>query len=360
MARWDTQGMNPADDDLLSHFDREEPQPEGKPRRRRRKVVQSVLLTVVLLVVVVLGGYALLLNNSLKDVEGVPADEAFPAEADRPAASEPAEGGSNAPVNVLLLGTDTRASGASLLTDLGSRADTIMLMHIPGDRESVQLMSFMRDLWVEIPGHGHAKINAALAYGGVPLMVQTIEGIVDQRIDHVAIIDFDGFQGLTDALGGVSVNNDIAFTARNGGHSFDEGQITLEGEEALAFVRERYAFADGDYQRVRNQRAYLSGLMDRLLSREVLTNPLTVNELASTMAPHMATTDTLGPRVILNLGPSLAGLGSSDVNTFTIPTLGTGMEGSQSVVYPNWDGIDEVREALASGSMTGFEPAPAQ
>lgn len=347
--------MSNQDDDFLGAFDQEEAPARARKRPRRKgRIVLGVLLVLVLAVVGVVAGYGLMLNNTLNQAESV--SEAFPDDADRPAAVEP-DDGDEAPVNILLLGTDTRASGASLLTDLGSRADTIMLMHIPGDRESVQLMSFMRDLWVDIPGHGTAKINAALAHGGVPLMVQTVETIVDQRIDHVAIIDFEGFEGLTDALDGVTVSNDVAFSAD--GHSFEEGSITLEGEDALVFVRERYAFADGDYQRVRNQRAYLSGLMDRVLSRDVLTNPLRVNDLADTMAPHMATTDTFTMGAMVGLGRSLVGVGSGDVNTFTVPTLGTGNEGGQSVVYPNWDGIEEIREALASGSMNDFDPAPA-
>ncbi|HLS15368.1 MAG TPA: LCP family protein [Beutenbergiaceae bacterium] len=349
--------MSDSGDDLLGDFDQEEAPARARKRPRRKgRIVLGVLVVLVLAVVGLVAGYGLMLNNTMNQAESV--SEAFPDDADRPATVEP-DDGYEAPVNILLLGTDTRASGASLLTDLGSRADTIMLMHIPGDRESVQLMSFMRDLWVDIPGHGTAKINAALAYGGVPLMVQTMETIVDQRIDHVAIIDFEGFEGLTDELGGVTVDNGVAFSASNSDHHFEEGSITLDGEQALSYVRERYAFSDGDYQRVVNQRAYLAGLMDEMLSRDVLINPLKVNELASTMTPHMATTDTLGPRTVLNLGPSLVGLRSSDVNTFTVPTLGTGSEGGQSVVYPNWDGIEEIREALASGSMTDFEPAPA-
>ncbi|MGO8610054.1 LCP family protein, partial [Rhizobium johnstonii] len=78
--------------------------------------------------------------------------------------------------------------------------------------------------------------------------VQTIESIIDVRIDHVAVIDFEGFAGLTDALGGVPVNNEIAFT--RGGVNYAAGPITLDGDHALGFVRERYSFTDGDYQRV--------------------------------------------------------------------------------------------------------------
>ena len=90
----------------------------------------------------------------------------------------------------------------------------MMLVHIPADRKGAYVTSIMRDTWLDIPGHGKAKINAAFAYGGVPLAVQTLEGLLDTRIDHVAAIDFEGFKGLTDALGGVEINNPIAFSPR--------------------------------------------------------------------------------------------------------------------------------------------------
>ena len=89
----------------------------------------------------------------------------------------------------------------------------MMLMHIPENRENVYVMSIMRDTWVDIPGQGEHKINAAMAFGGVPLVVETIEGMFDTRVDHVAIIDFAGFKELTDALGGVEINNPAAFSA---------------------------------------------------------------------------------------------------------------------------------------------------
>jgi LCP family protein required for cell wall assembly len=279
-------------------------------------------------------------------------ESAFPEESLRPS-EDPDEGD---PVNVLLLGSDSRAEGGSLLTELGDRADTIMVVHIPADRETVHVMSIMRDSWVEIPGQGMHKVNAALALGGVPLMVQTVEGIVDQRIDHVAVIDFEGFTGLTEALGGVTLQNDIAFS--QGDYDFPAGEITVAGDEALAYVRARYPFSDGDYQRSHNQRALLRGAIEQMMTRENLTNPERMADLLATVTPYLATTDTFSLPVALDLGPQLAQLDSTRIQTFTMPTLGTGMEGSQSVVYVNWEGVDAVRAAFDEDSMTTFEPAP--
>lgn len=82
-----------------------------------------------------------------------------------------------------------------------------MLAHVPADRQHVYLMSIMRDSWVEVPGHGRAKINAAYSWGGVALTTETVEQLLDIRIDHVAEIDFAGFEDMTDALGGVTVDS---------------------------------------------------------------------------------------------------------------------------------------------------------
>ena len=322
-----------------------------KPKHVGRWIAVSIVGLIVLALLAAIGWYFLRINPSVQQVETI--ETAFPEESLRPTEA-PSEGA--APMNVLLLGTDSRGEGGSLLSDLGDRADTILVAHIPPDRETIQIMSIMRDSWVEIPGHGMAKVNSALAFGGVPLMVQVVEGIIDQRIDHVGVIDFTGFEGLTEAMGGVTLDNDIAFSYH--GYDYPQGEITVEGERALIYVRARTPFSDGDYQRVHNQRAFLRGLMSQLMTRENLTNPNRVADIFAQVSPHMATTDTFDLPTVVTLASQLAGIDNSSNQTFTMPTLGTGMEGSQSVVYVNWEGVEAVRAAFDEESMTTFEPAP--
>ncbi len=164
--------------------------------------------------------------------------EVFPEEEGRPA---PSETGST---TILLLGSDTRDGiGQTLASAEGDRSDVMMVIRISGDREHVTAMSIMRDSWVEIPGKSDNKINAALAIGGVPLTVQTVENLLDTRIDHVAVLDFEGFAAITDVLGGVTVENERTFTPVTLPEvTFPQGEITVNGEEALAYVRERMAF----------------------------------------------------------------------------------------------------------------------
>src|SRR5690606_27957882 len=99
--------------------------------------------------------------------------------------------------NFLLLGSDKRSEEDAASQGVsGQRSDVMMLVHVADDDSSVYITSFPRDLYVEIPGHGKGRINAALAYGGVGLAVTTVENYVGVPIDHVALIDFDGIEQL--------------------------------------------------------------------------------------------------------------------------------------------------------------------
>lgn len=319
---------------------------------RGKKIVLISLASVLILLLVAVGLVWWNIQSKLNEIETI--DNAFPDESNRPAPFNAADG-ENAPLNILLLGSDSRSdSSDSLLTDLGSRADTIMVAHISGDRKSIQLMSIMRDSWVEIPGHGEMKVNAALSLGGVPLMVETVEELIDQRIDHVAMIDFNGFKGVTDALGGVTVHNQHDFSS--GGFDFPAGPITLSGEQALVFVRERYSFEDGDYQRVENQQLFLKAVMSQIISRDTLTNPGTLNDLLGAVTPYVATDSELNGQTMLGLGSQLTSIRTRDVRSFTMPTDGTGMIGDQSVVYVNWDEMETLREKFATDELVTYNP----
>jgi len=208
----------------------------GRQSKERRRGGAARLTLAVVLVVGISGAAGFFLADTFlgtRDIlqESEVLTEAFPDDVMRPA---PCQTGST---TILLSGSDTHGDIDTLLESAeGDRSDLMLLMRISGDREHVAVMSVMRDLWVEIPGQGDNKINAALALGGVPLTVQTIEGLFGSRIDHVAIIDFEGFSAVTDVLDGVTVSNDRAFSPRGlPSVRFPAGEVTLSGEEALAY-----------------------------------------------------------------------------------------------------------------------------
>ncbi|MGL3201069.1 MULTISPECIES: LCP family glycopolymer transferase [Curtobacterium] len=269
--------------------------------------------------------------------------EAFPS-GSRPLAADGAE-------NILLIGSDSRAErDPDGDPAAGGRSDTLMLLHVPADRKAVYLMSIMRDSWVDVPGHGTAKINAAYSWGGVPLVVQTVEQLLDSRIDHVAEIDFAGFEGMTDALGGVTVQSPKAFEAR--GRSFTAGPNRLDGDAALAFVRERYAFADADHTRVRNQQAFMRGVVDGVLSKGTITNPGRIQDFVSATSEHLSVDAGLDFRTLVDLGWSLRDVRASDLVAFTMPTAGGGTsDDGQSYVAVNTLAVQSLSQALRSDDM---------
>jgi LCP family protein required for cell wall assembly len=326
--------------------------------KRGRKAWRLVLIaagTALVLALGTVGVFAWNLGHTFdSNTEKIP--NVFPTEVIRPPISE---GEAARAQNILLLGSDTRGSNSGSIADIsGQRSDSIMVVHVPANRKKAYVMSILRDSWLEIPGHGEAKINAALSYGGVPLAVQTVEGLLGVRIDHVAIIDFTGFKGVTDALGGVNIENPVGFESSSiQGRYFAKGTQHLHGTEALAFVRERYAFKDGDFQRARNQQLFIKAVLGKALSASTLTNPARIKELTGAVAPYLAVDNGLNSAYVAGLGVELRELRVRDVTFFTLPTIGTGTSpDGQSIVNIDWDSLPEVQKAFQTDTLDSYQP----
>lgn len=314
----------------------------------------AIVVAVAVAVVVAVGGGAVYVGSvaSTFDSHVSHIQRAFPADAVRPAAT------STGAMNILLLGSDSRGAP----TEVGQtgvsnqRADTMMLVHIDADRRNVYLISIMRDLWVPIPGNGTAKINAALAWGGTPLVVQTVEQLLGARIDHVAIIDFAGLTDMTNALGGVDVDSPVAFTTVKSPHySFVKGMNHLDGAQALAFARERYAFPTADYQRVADQQALMRGFAAKLMSLDVLADPGKVTSFAAAAGNSVKVDQGFGTQEMLQLAASMRLSGASSIHSFTLPTAGTGTSADgQSIVNVDQGAVARLRTALADDTLASF------
>ncbi len=237
----------------------------GRPAKAERRVWQKALIVVLIsglvLGLAAVGVFFFFTQRYLGNIEQIANPFVGIEEETRPAPPDPKSG--KDPVTFLLVGSDSRDPDAE--GPPGDRADVIMIMRITGPRNQVQFISIPRDSWVPIPGRGLNKINAAYAFGGPTLLIQTVEQLTGVRIDHFAAVDFFGFKEITDALGGVDVR--VAETTSQGGVTFEQGLNHLNGAEALIYVRQRKGLPGGDLDRVQRQQNYLRAVMGRSSSR---------------------------------------------------------------------------------------------
>lgn len=233
------------------------------------------------------------------------------------------------PVNVLLIGTDSRDPQS-----LTGNADTIMLAHVPADRENLYLISFTRDMWVPIPGLGEGKINSAFSRGGTQTLMETVSGVLGGvQIDYAMQTNFAGFIALTRALDGFEVDNKHAstVTVQSTGRvvEFPEGRVTLENTDGLIYVRERKRLPLGDLDRAERQRAAVVGMMDRLAERA--DDPAFLAELVPLMLGNVKITGDLDVDDVLALVPLAEQLERDDVVGLMVPITGFGTRGGASV-----------------------------
>lgn len=157
------------------------------------------------------------------------------------------------PISLLLLGIDAEEGTTG-------RSDTMIVMTINPELESIKMVSIPRDSRVEIEGRGQDKINHAYAFGGAELAMDTVENFMDVPIDYYATVNMESFIDTVDMVDGVTVNNGLSF--EYGGFTFPEGEIELSGEEALAFVRMRYEDPQGDAGRNERQRQVIDAVIN--------------------------------------------------------------------------------------------------
>ena len=320
--------------------------PTTQSRRRWRRITLIVAASLALLIGGALLGTSLWLRSVASDVARIDAFSEVP-EADRPQKAEAAKDA----LNFLLLGSDSRDPE----NKDGSRSDTIIVLHLDKNRSKAQMVSIPRDTWVYIPkskngkyGNTNAKINAAFAWGGAPLVVQTVERFTGVRIDHVVMVDFSGFKEIVDALGGIEINVTESFTSTHslnpdGKRHFDQGLQTMDGAAALDYARERYAFKDGDFARIRHQQQVIKAILNKAASGGTLTSPTRLNSFLHATADSVTVDGTLN---IFEMAMDLRGLRGDDLVFYTSPSKGTGMIDSESVVLADTDKVKPFYQAI--------------
>ncbi len=256
------------------------PRNAGVPRRILRFVRRAAFVALAL--VVVWATVAFLSFRSAVNER----NDALPEDVRR--ALAPANGPALAASHVtLLVGSDSSTHRRSVGYEKHGRADTLLLMRVDVPSRTVSMLSIPRDLYVDVPGFGSEKINAAFANGGLPLAIRTVRGVTGIDVNHVAQIDFDGFKETIDALGGVEIDN--PYLVESGAQKFDgrhwrfrKGTQTLNGRNALAYARIRYVSDEtvalneqegSELGRARRQQRVIDAMVQEIVSRDSILHP---------------------------------------------------------------------------------------
>ncbi|MBU4555625.1 MAG: LCP family protein [Actinobacteria bacterium] len=308
-----------------------------RTRRRKRVAMGCLSLVLIFLALAAVAGvfYVRSINSKMQDT--FKTDKKADAALDKPVAEKRGE-----PFYVLLMGVDSREIGEA------ARSDTLIIARIDPKQQRVTLVSIPRDTRVSIPGHGKTKINAAHAYGGPALVIETVKDITGLPISHYAEVDFKGFKDVVDALGGVTVTvpEDI-YDMKAANHvtsaaKLSAGTQVLDGAHALTFVRSRQ-FPRGDLQRIENQQTFLKAVLkESLKPGNVLRLPSVVSAIADS-----ATTD-LSVGDLLSIANQMKGMDSDALEAVTMPGAPQ-MIGGGSYVVMDEEGFASMIERVKTG-----------
>ncbi|MDI2131758.1 LCP family protein [Yinghuangia seranimata] len=299
------------------------PPEHGRRKRRQRRRLRTILLTTIAtmtaLVVLAAVGVWWVIDHYASKVDRI--ENAFPK---LPLDQQPPRGKGT---NFVLVGLDSRSdmpttgrnAKGPLWQEGMQRSDATMLLHLSADRKSAYVVSVPRDAWVAIPGRGDAKINAAFSWGGPPLLIDTVQRLTDIRVDHFAAIDWTGFKGLTDALGGVDVEVAHDIPAENDARAWTAGKHHMNGADALMYVRERKGLPRGDLDRVARQQNFMRAIMQKLLTGGSLKDPLGLPKLLDAVTASISVDDRMSNGDLRDLVWSLRDIRGDDVRFMTAP-----------------------------------------
>jgi polyisoprenyl-teichoic acid--peptidoglycan teichoic acid transferase len=322
---------------------REDTKPAVTPAKRRRVLpivlasVAATLVAVLAVAAVFVGRVESSLNQNLDREDLMPADSGT---APHPTKEQVA---ANA-LNFVVMGYDSRDPSVE-------RSSSLMILHLNAKRDQAYFITFPRDMWVSIPGRGNHRINAAYGFGGSKLAVSTLENLTDTRMDHAAIVDFQGFARLTDEVGGVTVYNKTAFSSH--GFNYQKGNITVAGQRAIYFVGERRQLPRGDFDRAANERNLVRAIIAKTLSTKMITDPGRLVSVVSGAAEHLTVDKGLTNSKIRSTALSLR-LSNKDVHLMKAPVSGKATKGGQRVVVDK-EKLAELRTALREDKVNEYQ-----
>ncbi len=329
-----------------------------QPARRRWPRVLAASLSGVIVAVTLAGvGVNAMMGQLQGNITAVDVSDQLGATPDGSVAVD--ETGNNEPLTVVLMGSDSRAGkdnrGYGSASEFGgARSDTTIVLHVSADRKSAIAVSIPRDTLITLPqcksdgktvGGYEGKFNAAFDIAGPGCTIKAVEEMSGLNIDNFMMVDFGGFKRIVDAIGGVEICLKEDVNDEKSGLVLSKGKHTVEGEEALAFVRARKTLGDGsDTSRIRRQQAFISSLTRKVLSSGTLLNPATLVSLLDaatqslTADPQLANIDNLRA-----LALSMKDLRPSDISFVTAPWKPSG-DGENVVINekraaPLWEAI---------------------
>ena len=338
--------------------------PPVKKRRNffRRHLALTSLSVVLLLILGTAGGFVWYLNHELGNIPHI--NISIPKQTDSSGNTIPDAGH---PLNILILGSDNGNDTQTVAQDLADgkwtpgahRSDTIILVHIPANRQSAQIVSIPRDSWVPVPGFpgdvdGDAKINAAFSWGGPALAIKTIQDYTHLHIDHLATIDWNGFKDLTDALGGVRLYIPQTFTDDTQHVTWTKGWHTMQGDEALQYVRTRHGLANGDFGRIERQQNFLRTVMSTMLSSKTFTNPIKLARVIGTFSSFVEVDKSWSTSDIRSLAFALRNLRSSNVQFTTAPLGSYDVVAGQDIVRLDPTKSAQLFKDFNNGDLTQY------
>ena len=298
----------------------------GRKARQRRLVltVSAAMSVVVLFVAGTAWGFTSYINDTIGRVNAG-------------TAGTPASG----PLNVLLAGVDQRSGltrhqelALHVGNDVSSNSDTMMLIHVSGDRSRVTVISIPRDSWVNIPGHGFNKINAAYGLGGPKLVVQTVEANTGLTINDFVQVNFLGFVKVIDALGGVNICLPFAVDDPYSGLHLAKGRHHVSGITALEYARDRHSFATSDLARIQDQQHLLSSMLTEAISSGTLANPVKLDRFLHAALAAIKVDQGLN---VAALADQMRGVSPSDVRFMTVPLSNYNYQTPSGELAVLWD-----------------------
>ncbi|MDA3021102.1 MAG: LCP family protein [Actinomycetota bacterium] len=335
--------------------------PQDAKTGRWTKVFTIVLATAILAATLVGAGVNLLLGRLQGNITAVDVSEQVGTadQAPEPIAVLDDATGTYTPLNVVLIGSDTRVGKdnrgygkASELT--GQRSDTTILLHVSADRKSAIAVSIPRDTLITLPkckkdgkatGGYQGRFNEAIQLGGPGCTIKAIEELTGLELSNFMLVDFGGFKRIVDAVGGVEICVSEAVNDPLSKLVLEKGKHIVQGEQALAFVRARKTLGDGsDTSRIRRQQAFLSSLVRSVLSSGTLLNPATMLSILDAATQSLTADPQLAD--IQNLQDLALSMKDLKPNNITFVTMPWYPSGDGATVLPGkkkgapiWDAI---------------------